>query len=139
MTISGNILLIVYTAFVFSYAISVAGVGEVKVNIVHAAVGGITESDVLLASASNAIVIAFNVRPDASCGYQAAAAAGNINRAVQSLVGIALSGFGMEEDVRRSIDAGFDHHLTKPIEAEKLEKLLGSLTESIAGAPQGGA
>ena len=36
---------------------------EVKVNIIHGAVGGITESDVNLASASNAIIIGFNVRP----------------------------------------------------------------------------
>ncbi len=37
---------------------------EVKVRILHAAVGGINESDVLLASASNAIIIGFNVRPE---------------------------------------------------------------------------
>lgn len=37
---------------------------EVKVSIVHSGVGAVTESDVLLASASNAVVIAFNVRPD---------------------------------------------------------------------------
>ncbi|MEA2405253.1 MAG: translation initiation factor, partial [Thermoleophilaceae bacterium] len=37
--------------------------GEVTVNIVHDAVGGINESDVMLASASNAIIIGFNVRP----------------------------------------------------------------------------
>ncbi|MGR7914686.1 translation initiation factor IF-2 [Finegoldia sp. P1-F-LS] len=36
---------------------------EVKVNIIHGAVGGITESDVNLASASGAIIIGFNVRP----------------------------------------------------------------------------
>ncbi len=36
---------------------------EVKVNIIHGGVGGITESDIMLASASNAIVIGFNVRP----------------------------------------------------------------------------
>lgn len=36
---------------------------EVKVNIIHGAVGGITESDVNLASASSAIIIGFNVRP----------------------------------------------------------------------------
>lgn len=36
----------------------------VKVNIIHTGVGGITESDVILASASNAVVIGFNVRPD---------------------------------------------------------------------------
>jgi len=37
---------------------------KVKVRIIHAGVGAINESDVLLASASNAIVIGFNVRPD---------------------------------------------------------------------------
>lgn len=38
---------------------------EVKINIVRATSGAITESDVLLASASNAIIYGFNVRPDA--------------------------------------------------------------------------
>ena len=37
---------------------------EVKVKIIHAAVGGITESDVLLASTSNGLIVGFNVRPD---------------------------------------------------------------------------
>ncbi len=45
----------------------------------------------------------------------------------QSIVGIALSGFGMEEDVRRSIDAGFDHHLTKPIDFQELQKFVGTM------------
>ncbi|EPR26976.1 Bacterial Protein Translation Initiation Factor 2 (IF-2) [Geobacillus sp. WSUCF1] len=38
----------------------------VRVKIIHAAVGAITESDISLATASNAIVIGFNVRPDAN-------------------------------------------------------------------------
>jgi translation initiation factor IF-2 len=37
---------------------------EVRLNVLHASVGGITESDVMLASASNAVVIGFNVRPE---------------------------------------------------------------------------
>ena len=36
---------------------------EVKINVLHQAVGGITEPDILLASASNAIVVGFNVHP----------------------------------------------------------------------------
>lgn len=39
---------------------------EVRVSIVHSGVGAVTESDVMLASAANALIIAFNVRPDAN-------------------------------------------------------------------------
>ncbi len=37
---------------------------------------------------------------------------------------IALTGWGQEEDKRRAFEAGFDHHLTKPVAADVLEKLL---------------
>lgn len=37
---------------------------EVRVNVIHGAVGAISESDVMLAAASNAIIVGFNVRPD---------------------------------------------------------------------------
>ena len=37
---------------------------EVKLNVIHSGVGGITETDIMLASASDAIVLGFNVRPD---------------------------------------------------------------------------
>jgi len=39
---------------------------EVQIKIIHTGVGAINESDIMLASASNAIVIGFNVRPDAN-------------------------------------------------------------------------
>ncbi|GBD96838.1 MAG TPA: translation initiation factor IF-2 [Nitrospirae bacterium] len=39
---------------------------QVKVNVIHTGAGGINESDIMLAAASNAIIIGFNVRPDAN-------------------------------------------------------------------------
>jgi translation initiation factor IF-2 len=45
---------------------------EVKLRVIHGSVGGITESDVLLAAASNAIVIGFNVRPEVKAANLAA-------------------------------------------------------------------
>ena len=39
---------------------------KVRISVVHSAVGAISESDVMLASASNALIIGFNVRPDAN-------------------------------------------------------------------------
>ncbi len=44
---------------------------EVKVNVIHSAVGAVTETDVMLASASNAIIIGFNVRPDSKAMKEA--------------------------------------------------------------------
>lgn len=44
---------------------------EVKVNFVHTGVGGITESDILLADTSNAVIIGFNVRPNATASESA--------------------------------------------------------------------
>ena len=47
-------------------------VDGVKINVIHAAAGAITESDIVLASASNALVYGFNVRPDAKVRQKAA-------------------------------------------------------------------
>ena len=46
-------------------------VDGVKINVIHAAAGAITESDIVLASASNALVYGFNVRPDAKVRQKA--------------------------------------------------------------------
>jgi len=40
------------------------------------------------------------------------------------VLGIALTGFGMESDIRKSQEAGFKHHLVKPIDLNKLDLLL---------------
>ena len=40
---------------------------------------------------------------------------------------VATTGFGQEEDRRRTAQAGFDHHLVKPIDPQVLRSLLASL------------
>ncbi len=52
------------SAEVLADTLAKLGDERVKIRIIHAGVGAINESDVLLASTSNAIVIGFNVRPD---------------------------------------------------------------------------
>ena len=49
-------------------------------------------------------------------------------KANHGLRGIALSGYGMEEDLDRSKDAGFEAHLTKPINLQTLEQTVRTLT-----------
>ena len=48
------------------------------------------------------------------------------------LFGIALSGFGMEEDIQKTRDAGFKHHLVKPIDLTKLDALIQEGAASFA-------
>jgi two-component system, chemotaxis family, CheB/CheR fusion protein len=40
---------------------------------------------------------------------------------------VAITGYGQDEDLRRSREVGFDHHLVKPVAPETLQKLLESL------------
>jgi PAS domain S-box-containing protein len=47
----------------------------------------------------------------------------------QPLSAIALSGYGTEEDVRRSLEAGFDYHLTKPVDLNGLRSLLQKIAK----------
>ena len=49
--------------------------------------------------------------------------------ASKGLRGIALSGFGMEQDVTKARAAGFSEHLTKPINFERLERAIQNLLE----------
>jgi len=45
-------------------------------------------------------------------------------RSKGQIFGIALSGYGMEEDIRRSREVGFSHHLVKPVDLNKLDLLI---------------
>lgn len=52
------------------------------------------------------------------------------------LLGIALTGFGMEEDIRRSYDVGFAHHLVKPIDLNRLDTLIQQGVSGAAATPK---
>ena len=80
---------------------------EVAVNIIHAGVGAINESDVMLASASDAVVIGFQVRPTA--GARAAGEREEIDIHTYSIIYDAL------EDVRDALEG-----LLTPEETEKI-------------------
>jgi PAS domain S-box-containing protein len=49
-------------------------------------------------------------------------------KTLQPLTGIALSGFGMAEDISRALDCGFAHHMIKPVNFEQLEAVLHRIT-----------
>jgi CheY-like chemotaxis protein len=46
-----------------------------------------------------------------------------------ALVLVAVTGWGTDEDKRRTREAGFDHHLTKPVSAETLHEVLETITQ----------
>ena len=62
--------------------------------------------------------------PDGS-GYDVMAEA----KSQHNLRGIALTGFGMEADIKRSKSAGFDFHLTKPVDFQELRSVLAEVSE----------
>lgn len=52
-------------------------------------------------------------------------------RGISGIRGIAISGFGMNGDIQKSLQAGFSEHLVKPVKLERLEAAI----ESVMGAP----
>ena len=80
---------------------------EVKVSVVAGAVGGITESDVLLAQASNAIIIGFNVRP--TQGAMERAKDNNIEIRTYSVIYEAI------EDVEKAIKGMLDPEFVEEV------------------------
>ena len=57
-------------------------------------------------------------------GYEVAAILKKDNSCKNSVI-VAVSGYGQEEDRRRAREAGFDHHLVKPVDIDTLTTLLG--------------
>lgn len=57
------------------------------------------------------------------------------NRWAKNVIIVALTGWGQEEDRRKSSEAGFDGHLVKPVDHAALQKLLASLSPRVASQP----
>jgi CheY-like chemotaxis protein len=56
----------------------------------------------------------------------------------RSMILVAFTGYGQDEDRRRVREAGFDHHLIKPLEPAALEKILDSVAADAEAACDGG-
>ena len=53
--------------------------------------------------------------------------------AFKNIVLVAMTGYGQETDRQRSLEAGFDHHLVKPADFDKVQKILASVPENAHG------
>ena len=58
----------------------------------------------------------------------------NLTAAERPIYGIALSGFGMESDIRKSHAAGFHHHLIKPVDLNKLDAVIQQVAVQVPAA-----
>ncbi len=97
------------------------GNDEVNIDIIHSAVGGIKESDVLLAETSNAIIIGFNVRPDNNAKQLAAQK--NIDIRFYNIIYNAIE--DIEKAVKGMLDPKFREVVLGSAEVRELFKISG--------------
>ena len=64
-------------------------------------------------------------------GYQVATRL-RLEECTKNVLLIAVTGYGQEDDFRRSREAGFDHHLVKPIDFDALVTLIGNPQGTLA-------
>ncbi|MGN8644956.1 translation initiation factor IF-2 [Gracilibacillus sp. HCP3S3_G5_1] len=100
----------------------------VKVNIIHTGVGAIKESDIILASASNAIVIGFNVRPDNNA--KKAAESENVDIRLHRVIYKAIE--EVEAAMKGLLDPEFEEKVIGQVEVREIFKV--SKIGTIAGA-----
>ncbi|MCA0969097.1 translation initiation factor IF-2 [Halobacillus litoralis] len=100
----------------------------VKVKIIHTGVGAITESDVTLASASNAIIIGFNVRPDGNA--RKAAESENVEIRLHNIIYKAME--EIEAAMKGMLDPEFEEQIVGQVEVREIFKV--SKVGTIAGS-----
>ncbi|UOQ47834.1 translation initiation factor IF-2 [Gracilibacillus caseinilyticus] len=100
----------------------------VKVNIIHTGVGAIKESDIILASASNAIVIGFNVRPDNNA--KKAAESEKVDIRLHRVIYKAIE--EVEAAMKGMLDPEFEEKVIGQVEVREIFKV--SKIGTIAGA-----
>jgi translation initiation factor IF-2 len=101
---------------------------EVKVNVLHAGVGAITESDVMLAAASNAIIIGFHVRP--ASGVDEIAAREEVEIKVFRIIYDAID--AVKAALKGMYEPIFEEEIVGRIDVRKVYKVTGAGT--IAGS-----
>ncbi|MBK3333017.1 translation initiation factor IF-2 [Persephonella atlantica] len=79
---------------------------DVSINVIHSGVGAVTESDVMLAAASNAIILGFNVRPDAAA--RKAAEEEHVDIKIYSII------YDLIEDMEKALKG-----MLEPVEREQ--------------------
>jgi len=94
---------------------------EVRVRTIHTGVGAVTESDVMLASASNAIILGFNVRPDASA--KATAETENVDIRLYSVIYSAID--DIEAAMKGMLDPEFREVVLGHAEIRQIFKASG--------------
>jgi len=93
----------------------------VRVRIIHTGVGAVTESDVMLASASNAIIIGFNVRPDV--GAKSVAESENVDIRFYSVIYAAID--DVEAAMKGMLDPEFEEKVLGHAEIRQIFKASG--------------
>lgn len=94
---------------------------EVRVNVIHGAVGAINESDVMLASASNAIIVGFNVRP--THGATEAAADADVDLRMYRVIYDAIE--DIEKAMKGMLEPTFREEITGHVEIRTTFKVSG--------------
>ena len=100
---------------------------EVRVKVIHAGVGAINESDVLLASTANAIIVGFNVRPDSAA--QASAARSNVDMRMYRVIYDAIN--EIQDAMKGMLDPKFHEVIIGHAEVRQTYKV--SAIGTIAG------